>query len=123
MFQYSCQKLNIWEFQKEQLRKHIAEDKSNFYTYAKDYLSLAFPRVDPQEAAIKAKQDNQAGWKTKTGFDILDKKKNFNEHPKKPHLSKAEELLIPYHIQMNESLSKLQKKIYRPEEEGKPDFV
>lgn len=64
-----------------------------------------------------------ASWKTKAGFDNLDKKKNFNEHPKKPPLSKVEELLIPHHIQMNETLSKLQKKIYRPEEEGKPDFV
>ena len=88
VFQYSCQKLNIWEFQKEQLRKHIAEDKGNFYTYAKDFLSLAFPRVNEQEAALKQKQDNQTLWKTKTGFDNLDKKKNPNEHPKKPPISK-----------------------------------
>ena len=67
--------------------------------------------------------ENQAAWKTKGGFDNLNKRQNFNEHPKKPPMSKAEELMIPYHIQMNESLSKLQKKIYRPEEEGKPDFV
>jgi hypothetical protein len=33
------------------LRKHIAEDNSKFYTYGKDYLSLAFPRVNEAEIA------------------------------------------------------------------------
>ena len=123
IFQYSCQKLNIWEFQKEQLRQHIAEDKSKFFTYAKDFLSLAFPRVNEHEAALQEKQKSIAAWKSKNGFDNLDKKQNFNEHPKKPPQSKVDELLIPYHVQMNESLSKLSKKVYRPEDEGKPDFV
>jgi len=33
------------------LRKTIAADNSNFYTYAKDFLSLAFPRVNEYEIA------------------------------------------------------------------------
>ena len=88
VFPYSSQKLNIWEFQKEQLRKTIAADNSNFYTYAKDHLSLAFPRVNEYEIAQKMKMDNQNGWKTKSGFDILNKKENYNLHPKKPPQSK-----------------------------------
>ncbi len=48
---------------------------------------------------------------------------SFNDHPKKPHPSKADELLVPYHLQMEDTLHKLQDNKYRPEDEGKPDFV
>lgn len=92
VYQYSQQKLNIWEFQKEQLRKNIASDSGNFYTYAKDYLSLAFPRVNEYEIAVNAKLENERGWKTKTGFDILNKKENYNLHPKRPPQCKIDEL-------------------------------
>ncbi len=98
VFNYSGQKLNIWEFQKEQLRKTISNDNNNFYTYAKDFLSLAFPKVNEAEILQTAKQENIDGWKTKSGFDILNKKENYNLHPKKPHPSKQDELAtIPYH--------------------------
>ena len=43
---YGSQSNNIYEWQKDQLRAKIENDKSHFYTYAKDYLSLAFPIVD-----------------------------------------------------------------------------
>lgn len=79
------------------MRKTVAEDSSNFYTYAKDFLSLAFPRVNEYEVAHQEKMKNQAGWKTNSGFDILNKKDNYNLHPKKPPQSKADELTIPYH--------------------------
>jgi hypothetical protein len=55
VFSYSGQKLNIWEFQKEQLRKTISNDNNNFYTYAKDFLSLAFPKVNEAEILQTAK--------------------------------------------------------------------
>jgi len=38
-----------------------------------------------------------AGWRTKTGFDVLNKKVNYNVHPKKPPQSKVDELNYPYH--------------------------
>lgn len=49
VFMYGNQKLNIWEFQKEQMRKQISEDPKNFYSYSHDYLSLAFPIVNENE--------------------------------------------------------------------------
>lgn len=80
------------------MRKNIASDNSNFYTYAKDYLSLAFPKVNEYEIAQNAKEENEKGWKTKAGFDILNKKENYNEHPKRPPQSKVDELQMPHHI-------------------------
>lgn len=81
------------------MRKNIASDNSNFYTYAKDYLSLAFPKVNEYEIAQNAKEENEKGWKTRAGFDILNKKENYNEHPKRPPQSKVDELQMPHHIQ------------------------
>jgi hypothetical protein len=63
-FQYSSQQLNIWEFQKDQLRKTISNDRSKHYTYSKDHLSLAFPIVNEAEVALEEKSRNQARWKT-----------------------------------------------------------
>ena len=84
VFQYGAQKLNVWEFQKEQLRQEMAKDNTKFYTYSKDYLSLAFPLVNENEIVQKAKEDNESRWKTKTGFDNVMKRENWNEHPKRP---------------------------------------
>lgn len=69
VFMYGNQKLNIWEFQKEQVRKQITNDTKNFYTYSKDYLSLAFPLINENEIKMKEKEDNEMRWKTKAGFD------------------------------------------------------
>lgn len=84
VFMYGNQKLNIWEFQKEQMRKQISEDKANFYTYSKDFLSLAFPLINENEIKMKAKEENESKWKTKSGFDNLLKKNDYTVHPKKP---------------------------------------
>ena len=84
VYPYGNQKLNIWEFQKEQLRKHIANDPSNFYTYSKDYLALSFPMVNEAEIVMREKVENETKWKTKQGFDQVMKRQNWNEHPKKP---------------------------------------
>ncbi len=45
-----------------------------FYTYSKEYLSLAFPVVNENEIARKEKEDNRRKWLTKDGFINLDKK-------------------------------------------------
>ena len=53
---YASQKLNFYDFQKEELRKKLAHDKDTFFTYSKQYLSLAFPMVNEHEIAMKAKE-------------------------------------------------------------------
>ena len=82
VFMYGNQKLNIWEFQKEQVRQQVAEDKQHFYSYSREFLSLAFPLVNENEIRARAKAENERRWKTKTGFDTLVKRTNFNEHPR-----------------------------------------
>jgi hypothetical protein len=70
-----------------------------------------------------AKQANVDGWKTKNGFDILNKKENYNLHPKKPAQSKADELTIPYHWQATVTKEHIADKVYDPKEnDGKPNF-
>lgn len=98
IFPYGNQKLNVWEFQKEQLRKEISKDPSKFYTYSKEHLSLAFPIVNENEIAVKEKEYNESRWKTRSGFDNVMKRQNWNEHPKKPHPSTMDNLLIPQHL-------------------------
>ena len=71
VFMYGNQKLNIWEFQKEQMRKQISNDPKHFYSYSKDFLSLAFPIINEHENKLKEKEDNEMHWKTKNGFDNL----------------------------------------------------
>lgn len=84
VFFYGNQKLNIWEVQKEELRQKIAKDPIIFYTYSKEYLSQSFPLVNENEIAVKEKEENEARWKTKNGFDNVMKRQNWNEHPKRP---------------------------------------
>ena len=122
VYPYGNQKLNIWEFQKEQLRKHIANDPGNFYTYSKDYLALAFPLVNEAELSMREKAENEAKWKTKQGFDQVMKRQNWNEHPKKPAQSTIDDLKIPYVQAMQDSKAKLKGATYNPANDGKPDF-
>ena len=107
VFMYGNQKLNIWEFQKEQVRKQIADDKKHFYSYSKDYLSLAFPLINENEIKMKEKEENESRWKTKNGFDNLIKKNNYAEHPKKPPQSIIDDLQIPYVEQLKDKMTVL----------------
>ena len=66
---YGGQKNNIWEVQKEQMRKVISQDKEHFYTYSKDSLAGAFPIVNENEVKVKAKLESESRWMTKNGFD------------------------------------------------------
>jgi len=45
---------------------------------------------------VKEKLANEKLWKTKNGFDNLDKKSTFNLHPKKPHQSVLDDLKTSY---------------------------
>jgi len=96
VFPYGSQRGNIWEQQKEQLRKLIENDSAHFYTYSKDYLSQSFPLVNENLIQLKSKQENESLWKTKAGFDVNGKRSNWNEHPKKPHPATMEDLMIAF---------------------------
>jgi len=74
----------------------VSQDKGNFYTYSKEHLSLAFPVVNENQIAVREKEQNEARWKTKSGFDYLMKKANINEHPKKPHSTVIDDLKNSY---------------------------
>lgn len=63
---------------------HIEKDTANFYTYSKEYNNGAFPVVDEVKNIMIEKLAQEARWKTKNGLDILNKRENWNEHPKKP---------------------------------------
>ena len=89
---YANQRKNIWEIQKDQMRKVVANDKEHFYTYSKDNLSGSFPLVNETEARLRAKQESEARWLNKRGFDKLGKRTNWNEHPKKPDPAKMDDL-------------------------------
>lgn len=121
-FMYGNQKLNVWEWQKEQLRKQVEQDPSNFYTYSKEHLSLAFPLVNENQIKAKEKEENEAKWKTQYGFDNVTTKTKHNEHPKKPPQSIIDDLQIPYVEQMKDQKQKLKATIYKPEDDGKQDF-
>lgn len=121
VFVYGNQKLNIWEVQKEELRQKITNDTGKFYTYSKDFLSLSFPLVNENEIAVKAKEENEARWKTKSGFDNVMKRENWNEHPKKPHPATCDGLKVPYHEQVKETKEKMKAHQFKASE-NKPDF-
>lgn len=97
VFMYSGQKLNVYDFQKEKLRKKLSEDPKNFYTWAEDHLSLAFPIVNEHEIKSKEKLANTSRWLTKDGFEnVLRRTVPYNEHGKKPPQCKLDELQFPY---------------------------
>jgi hypothetical protein len=89
------------------VRKQITNDTKNFYTYSKDYLSLAFPLINENEIKMKEKENNEARWKTKVGFDNVLKKDTFTEHPKRPPQSIIDDLQIPYVEQLKEKMEVL----------------
>lgn len=77
------------------MRQQISKDTTKYYTYSVEHSSLAFPLVNENEIAAKAKEENERRWKTKNGFDNVMKRQNWNEHPKKPHQSTIDNLKIP----------------------------
>ena len=99
VFPYGSQRNNIWEMQKEKLRKMIEHDSANFYTYSRDYLSQSFPLINENLIALKNKQESEARWKTSAGFDVHGKKTDWNMHPKRPPQAVMDDLKIPYVLQ------------------------
>lgn len=57
---------------------HIEKDASNFYTYSKEFMGGAFPIIDEKDNIVKEKVEKEARWKSKNGFDILNKRENWN---------------------------------------------
>ena len=120
---YGNQKQNIWEMQKETLRKVIEKDKEHFYTYSKDYMSGSFPLVNENEIQLKEKLESISRWTTKKGFDNIGKKSNWNEHPLKPDAGKIADLKYPRIKQETFTKNILKGKQYQPSLDGKPDFI
>mmetsp|Transcript_13352 Transcript_13352/g.11850 ORF Transcript_13352/g.11850 Transcript_13352/m.11850 type:complete len:295 (+) Transcript_13352:109-993(+) len=98
---YSGQRLNNNEQQKETLRKTIAKDTGNFYTYSKEHLALSFPLINENEIAYKEKLMNESMWKTKNGFQNITRKSKgeYTIHPKKPPQDTLDDLMVPFHEQ------------------------
>ena len=83
---------------------------------------MAFPIVNENEIEQKAKEENERAWKTKSGFDNVMKRENWNEHPKKPDQSTIDNLKIPHYLQALETKKRMQGFAFVPGENGKPDF-
>ena len=84
---------------------------------------MAFPLVNENEVKMKQKEESEARWKTKAGFDNLIKNANFAEHPKKPPQSVIDDLQIPYVEQMKEKMATIKgRPPFVPDGSGKPDF-
>lgn len=122
VYGYGGQKNNIWEFQKNQMRKHIASDHKNYYTFSKDYNSGAFPVVNENEVAWEEKKQSEGRWRSKNGFDTLNKRQNWNELPKKVPESVAANLAIPYIQQIAEMKTGLKPKPFNADDPSKVDF-
>ena len=101
----------------------ISNDKEHFYSYSKEFLSGAFPMVNEAQVHMKEKAESESRWLTKNGFDKMGKRTNWNEHPRKPDPAKLTELRYPYVKQSLETKASLAKKMYRPQDEGKPIFA
>lgn len=71
---------------------------------------------------MKEKQENEARWKTKTGFENVLKKNDYSIHPKKPPQSVIDDLTIPYVEQMKETMAKMKDQPPFKKEDGKVDF-
>jgi len=71
---------------------------------------------------VKAKEENEARWKTKSGFDNVMKRENWNEHPKRPAQSTIEDLKDPIYLQKLRTKEKMQGFQFVIGENGKPDF-
>ena len=104
------------------MRKVIAKDHANYYTFSKDYNSGAFPVVNENEQAQDEKRHNEGKWRSKAGFDILNKRKNWNELPKKVPESVADNLTIPYISQIAEMKTGLKPKPFNADDPSKIDF-
>ena len=79
--------------------------------------------INENELKMKQKEESEARWKTKKGFDNLIKNANFAEHPKKPPQSVIDDLQIPYVEQMKEKMATIKgRPPFVPDGSGKPDF-
>ena len=70
--------------------------------------------MNENQIKVKEKEESEARWKTKAGFDTLNKRQNWNEHPKQPPQSAMDDLLIPYVQQKHDAKMKLKGREFRP---------
>jgi hypothetical protein len=82
----------------------------------------AFPLVNEYEVKLKEKLHNQKKWQTPQGFDVLNKRENWNLHPKAPTETEKAVLLEPYHLMKKEESERKKVFAYDPAEHGGLDF-
>jgi hypothetical protein len=100
VFMYSSQTLNTAELQKEVIRQKLASDehRDKFFTYSKEYMSLAMCRVNEPALGREAILENKRRWKTEEGF-LWPAPKDpalYNRHPKQLSEAAREELTVPW---------------------------
>ena len=71
---------------------------------------------------MKEKEEQEKKWRTKSGFDNVMKKQNWNAHPKQLDKTQIEALLVPYHEQALETKLAMKGFQYNPTHDGKPHF-
>lgn len=104
------------------MRKQIQDDKSGFYTYSKNHLSLAFPLVNEYDIVNKEKEINASKWKHKSGF-VKPRVENYNAHPKAPPQSVVDQIrTVPYHKEREHTEKLTRKTDHLPLAEGTADF-
>ena len=98
VYNYSGQRLNYAEWQKELMRQRLAQDKKSTYTYSKHFQSLTVCLVNEAEMEQNAKQASRARWTTQRGFVYPAPRdpEEFARHPKAPSASRKEELEQPW---------------------------
>lgn len=124
IFTQAGAKLNIYEKQKAELREIVRNDPNHFYTYSANYLSLSIDPFSTDEVKRNDEDHSKKLWKTKEGFQTILKKdkSEYKVHPKKPHVSKIDELNThPWHQSKLEETKQLMNTRGEPIRNG-PDF-
>ncbi len=86
-------------------------------------MTLAFPLINENELKMKEKEEMEAKWKTKKGFDNLIKNANYAEHPKRPPQSVLDDLQVPYVEQLKDKIATMKGRApFVPEDLDKVDF-
>jgi len=92
VFNYSGQRRNYAEWQKQLMRERLAKDKASTYTYSKDFQSLTVCLVNEAEVELQEKKAARARWTTQRGFVYPAPRdpSEFRRHPKAPSASRKE---------------------------------
>ena len=69
VYLYSTMRKNYYADYMDKHREAYEQDKSHYYTYSNDFLTLSFPMIKNKNLAYEEYMDNKSKWKTKEGFN------------------------------------------------------